>query len=210
MEGRGIEFPTVVYDGTVFHLWYSGGGLVGWVDGYATSSDGSVWEKDTRNPIFEGTPGGWDEKSILSMAIIDSAQVKYKMWYCGNSTTADDGNIGYAESDTRIPILVVNSISCLGTTDTVVAEIDLDGVIYIVPDGTALVMDSINTYKVASEEAMAEQEIQIPYAGLSPGRYTVVAASDVGFVCTNPILFEVLENPDPPILDLDNHLCTSW
>lgn len=97
-EKSRIDFPSVVYNGNTFHVWYGAGQSMYWGVGYATSKDGSTWEKDARNPVFMGTQGGWDEKSILSKAIIDSAQIKYKMWYCGNSTTVDDGNIGYAES----------------------------------------------------------------------------------------------------------------
>jgi len=201
-EGRGIEFPRVVYDGVVFHLWYSAGGSFEWGVGYARSLDGVNWIKEPDNPIFKGTPGTWDAKSIVGTAIIDSAHIKFKMWYGGNSSEIDYADIGYAYSDTRIPWLSVKSPGTLDSTNTVVAEIDNDGIIYIVPDGTSPVIDSIIKYMVASADALALTEVHLPLTDLSIGQYTVVAVSNLGFVSTNPVLLRVVDNATPPVVIL--------
>jgi len=201
-KGRGFECLMIVYDGTVFHLWYHGGGLFNWKVGYARSLDGVNWIKEPDNPIFKGTPGTWDAKSIVGTAIIDSAHIKFKMWYGGNSSEIDNADIGYAVSDTRVPWLSVKSRVILDSTNTMVAEIDKDGIIYIVPDGTSPVIDSIIKYKVASADALALTEVHLPLTDLSIGQYTVVAVSNLGFVSTNPVLLRVVDDATPPELTL--------
>jgi hypothetical protein len=203
------DFPnagvvSAIYDGKNYKMWYNGGEHWLWNLGYATSDDGSSWEKYPINPVFrKSSPGSWDSQFIFKCNVIDSCGIKYKMWYCGGNATGM-GSIGYAESDTRIPYLFFDARPCYGSTDTVVARIDLDGVIYIVPEGTTLVTDSILTCKVASEDATAGSEVQVPFEGLSIGQYTIVAASSAGFICTNPCHFDVVENNDPPNLELAN------
>jgi len=155
------------------------------------------------NPIFrKGLAGSWDSQYVGTSSVIDSAGVKYKMWYGGGQTGAT-GSIGYAESDTRDPYpSVIESKSVYDSTDTVVAEIVLDGTIYIVPDGTSPVIDSIIKYKVASVDALANTEVQLPLTDLSIGKYTLLAVSNMGFVSTNPFLLEVVVDAAPPGLTL--------
>jgi hypothetical protein len=45
-----------VYDGALFHMWYSGGYPGIERAGYATSPDGSVWAKDPGNPVIDRVP----------------------------------------------------------------------------------------------------------------------------------------------------------
>jgi len=202
-EHNNMGYQMAVYDGTMFHMWYIGGERLYWGVGYATSVDGSTWIKNAGNPVFKGDPGSWDEQTIVSMAIIDSAQVKYKMWYSGKTSTYGEGHIGYAESDTRVPYLVVlSSETIFDSTNTLVAEIVLDGTIYIVPEGTSPVVDSMIKYNLASADALANTEVQIPLTDLSIGHYTVIAVSNDGFVSTNPFLLEVVPNAAPPELSL--------
>jgi predicted GH43/DUF377 family glycosyl hydrolase len=93
-----VDLPFVVFDGTTYHLWYSGGDYFTWKIGYATSGDGTNWMKYGIGPVFaKGSPGSWDDLSVQWCTVIDSAGVKYKMWYCG-SHIEETGNIGYAES----------------------------------------------------------------------------------------------------------------
>ena len=91
-----VDFPTVIFDGSTYHMWYSGGSMYSWKIGYATSTDGSNWTKDPSNPVLTtGKAGTWDSKSVATMSVIDNSG-KYKMWYFG-SEQANYASIGYAE-----------------------------------------------------------------------------------------------------------------
>ncbi len=200
-----VRFPKVVLDTSKYHMWYSGGRFALWQKGYATSEDGSIWIKHPNNPILEGTAGSWDANNIAFSAVNDSVGVKYKMWYMGNS--ADTNGIGYAESDTRVPYLsVIESKPVFDSTDTIVAEIVLDGNIYIVLEGTSPVVDSILKYMVTSAEVLANTEAEIPLTDLSIGKYTILGVSTMGFVSTNPYPLEVVADASPPSLTLDSNI----
>jgi predicted GH43/DUF377 family glycosyl hydrolase len=197
-----VEISTVIFDGTTYHMWYSGGGYFSWQTGYATSEDGSTWTKYPNNPVLrEGPEGSWDDKFVAWCSVMDSAGIKYKMWYCGGETELT-GSIGYAESDARLPALWVKSNTLVDATDTVVAEIFKDGIIYIVPEGTSPVNDSITKYKLASVEATANTEVHIPLADFSLGQFTIVAVSNQEFVSPNPFPFQVIPDAKKPVLTL--------
>ena len=201
-DDRRVEFPKVIFDGTNYHMWYSGGSYFSWQIGYATSEDGSTWTKYPKNPVLhEGSAGSWDSQYVAWGSVVDSAGVKYKMWYCGSQVDAT-GSIGYVESDARLPVLWVKNDILVDATDTVVAEIHRDGIIYIVPDGTSPVKDSIVKYKLESVEATANTEVQIPLTDFSLGHYTVVAVSNQEFVSPNPFPFQIIPDATPPVLTL--------
>ncbi|MFH0758175.1 MAG: T9SS type A sorting domain-containing protein [Bacteroidota bacterium] len=209
-ENNHWDYPnagvvSALYDGKNYKMWYNGGAHWQWNLGYATSEDGSYWEKYPKNPVFmKSSPGSWDSQFIFKSNIIDSCGVKYKMWYCGGNATGM-GSIGYAELDSRIPYLTVTNKAILDQTDTLFAGIDLDGVIYIVPHGTAPIIDSITKFMLASIEALAEAETQILLTDLSIGQYSVIAVSGLGFVCTNPFFINIVENAKFPNLNIENY-----
>ena len=59
----GSEFGSVLFDGNIYHMWYSGNDGVNFRIGHATSPDGIIWMKDTlNNPVVDlGPPGSWDD-----------------------------------------------------------------------------------------------------------------------------------------------------
>ena len=50
-ESMGIGFPAVVFDDTIYHMWYGGISESGVAIGHATSPDGLTWTKDPNNPV---------------------------------------------------------------------------------------------------------------------------------------------------------------
>jgi hypothetical protein len=102
-----VDGPSIVYDGNIYHMWYSGGDLFTWQIGYASSPDGSNWTKyddtTTTNPPFSesdpvlpwGQSGSWDDTWVGFCSVLDSTALKYKMWYSGDNTLGG-GHIGYA------------------------------------------------------------------------------------------------------------------
>jgi hypothetical protein len=99
-----VDLPAVVFDGTTYHMWYSGGEWFEWQIGYARSEDGSSWTKYVNNPVLNrGSAGSWDARRVFSCSVIDSSGVKYKMWYGGDKDNATV-SIGYAESNPFVNI----------------------------------------------------------------------------------------------------------
>jgi hypothetical protein len=112
-----VQDPRVLFDGTIYHLWYSGGGFFTWQIGHATSSDGITWAKDTaNNPVLpRGIAGSWDDQFVTSCSVIldtsagDSIYI-YKMWYGGGNANWDS-HIGYADAPVGIKLLDMNLLN---------------------------------------------------------------------------------------------------
>lgn len=150
-----VELASVIFDDTIYHMWYSGGDYFLMKIGYATSKDGSKWTKSPFNPVMSpGERETWDSRSILTMSVMDSSGVKYKMWY-GGSKTEETGSIGYAESisDHLLPSqpssISGNRIICTGTTETY-SVINEPGVTYSwkVTGGTISGIDTSNSVNI--------------------------------------------------------------
>jgi len=98
-------FPSVYYDGTKYHMYYSGGGD-NFEMGYATSSDGINWEKDYENsPIIKLGPSG----SFYDTGVVGAHTFKHNgtlhMYFTGWDGTSwsppynSYWRIGYASSE---------------------------------------------------------------------------------------------------------------
>jgi predicted GH43/DUF377 family glycosyl hydrolase len=126
-----VDAPSVVFDGTRFHMFYSGGSYIEWQIGYATSEDGSLWEKYIDNPVLSyGNTGDYDATNVSHCSVIrDTINNQYKMWYIG-AQSDESGHIGYA---TAPDILDVP-----GDFATIQAAIDeaTDGDLVLVDEGT--------------------------------------------------------------------------
>ncbi len=96
-DEKGVSFPTVIKEGTLYKMWYTGmdASNVGRV-GYATSSDGMSWTKYKYNPVLGiSAAGSWDS-TYVGMTSVIKVGPTYKIWYRGGSDTG--GGIGYATS----------------------------------------------------------------------------------------------------------------
>ena len=96
-DDRLIVNPTVLSAGSEYKMWYCGysDGSLSRI-GYATSSNGVEWTKDSGNPVLDqGSSGAWDDNRInYPYVLFDGSE--YMMWYGG-----DDGSnwrIGLATS----------------------------------------------------------------------------------------------------------------
>jgi len=143
--------------------------------------------------LAENSPGiGWG---------IDSIQFENAWYYAPSTDIAGnprpdpiDLNIelgAYESPFENTLFLWVKSKAPFHTTDVVFAKINKDGIIYIVPEGTSIVVDSINKYKVESVDTLANAEVHIPLTDFSLGQYMVVAVSNTGFVSPYPFHFWV-------------------
>lgn len=89
--------PRVLFDGTVYRMWYNGGRSGTTAIGFATSNDGFSWTK--QGPILgEGKQGTWDS-AVVQLGGVFWNSTLFIMWYRGsNSTTNNSGAIGLATS----------------------------------------------------------------------------------------------------------------
>lgn len=194
-----LDAPYVLHDGSSYKMWYLGGEFKIGQTGYATSEDGMNWTMNEGNPVLKtGPAGSWDDSSLGWHAIIDSASIKYKMWFGGLDDPNGWGRIGYAESDTRVPILTLQSETLLDTTMTLEVETNLDASVYLLPMDTKIMVDSILQNAVRSAEAVANATTAIPLTGISPGSYCVAAISDYGFVCYRGVEVQIRDDINPP------------
>lgn len=97
-----ISYPGTVLlvDGT-YHLFYMGQTegaphISGFQIGHATSPDGTVWTKDSMNPVVAwGVAGEWDSENAGAPAVIHTG-TEFRMWYCGGA--GEVWGVGYATS----------------------------------------------------------------------------------------------------------------
>jgi predicted GH43/DUF377 family glycosyl hydrolase len=101
-DGGAVFAPSVLAGAGFFEMWYSGQIATGTAVavtaiGLATSTDGTHWLKDTRNPVLaDGGPGDWDADGVSDAAVV-KANGKYHLWYAGWGE-AGVRRIGYATS----------------------------------------------------------------------------------------------------------------
>jgi hypothetical protein len=100
------ETPSVVKVGGIYHLYYSGFSVTGAVTGqsqigHATSTDGTNWVKDARNPILTGGVSDrfqWGYGGVGEPGIVyNNADSTFYLYYAGmrhSRSNPTQGNIG--------------------------------------------------------------------------------------------------------------------
>ncbi|MBC8321795.1 MAG: T9SS type A sorting domain-containing protein [Bacteroidetes bacterium] len=106
-EETGVFQPVVYYDGTLYHMWY--GGFEGTTlydpmqEGYATSTDGIYWVKDTdNNPVITlGPSESFYDTWVIGTSVL-YIEDKYYIWFAGwdglGTNPFKYWSIGYATS----------------------------------------------------------------------------------------------------------------
>jgi len=94
--------PAVVFQDGLYHMFYSGarGGWAGengqtFSIGYATSTDGLVWEKYSGNPVFKANGTGFDAAAVGWSAVLVEGDT-WVLYYFAEKTFGYDGVIGRA------------------------------------------------------------------------------------------------------------------
>ncbi len=106
-EADGVGSPSVILDGATFKMWYTakqGEGILGMLTiGYATSSDGVSWSKNTAPVLQKGSSSSWEGKGVGVASVIKDGAL-YKMWYTGyvDSAGVTTSKIGFASSSDGI------------------------------------------------------------------------------------------------------------
>jgi len=92
-----VSAPSVVLDGGVFHMWYSGNDGNNNRIGYATSVDGIAWTRQNGGNFVldKGDADDWDSFSVADPWVFNDSGT-WKMWYTGSNGLKN--RIGYADS----------------------------------------------------------------------------------------------------------------
>lgn len=99
---KGLLYPSVVYDGELYHIFYSGFNRE-WTTaqmGHAVSVDGLKWTKDDNNPVIRyGRKDSWNAHNICAPAVLFEDGI-FKCWYSAFGGGYDGfANIGYTVSE---------------------------------------------------------------------------------------------------------------
>jgi beta-1,2-mannobiose phosphorylase / 1,2-beta-oligomannan phosphorylase len=94
---KDINRPSVLYKDGLYHMWYTGqADEHSWI-GYATSTDGKIWNRQSSEPVISAELP-WEKVAVMCPHVLYDDQSKlYKMWYSGGEQYEPDA-IGYATS----------------------------------------------------------------------------------------------------------------
>jgi len=97
-----VSQPSVIFDGSIYHMWYSGAGVVGNLAlptgiGHATSADGIEWAKYLDNPVLDLD----ESQPTFGCVVFDGSA--YQMWYTDWVFEGPPAGIAYATSDCCVP-----------------------------------------------------------------------------------------------------------
>lgn len=116
----GVHFPSIIQEGGVYKMWYSGVDFEGVSRiGYAASPDGIQWTKSASNPVMDvGAPGEWDEGGVEAPFVMKDGAT-YKMWFIAGGASGGAWRIGYATSSDGIAWVkhASNPVLALGSDD---------------------------------------------------------------------------------------------
>lgn len=93
-EGTGVFHPGIIRENGIFKMVYMNS--VGTAFGFATSSDGKSWTKQSNQPFFkkENTYNNWANGSIAYPCYIKVSN-EYRIYYSGYSSNEDKYKIGF-------------------------------------------------------------------------------------------------------------------
>ena len=164
-----------------------------------------VFEKWMENDVLKMIPQFSNNLELLKAIAIDCSTADAKVMLNSNYSAALKTNginhiISYFEgnvnllsrvTDVLLPfftgnlshsLLQFNENTCFTYTDVLKASLKTDGNIFIVPNGTNGNLKSIQENNVIKLDVKANQENEIPFAGLNKGIYKIYGVSNTGFV----------------------------
>lgn len=98
LDDSSSDSGSVMFDGGMYKVWYSGYDGAHWRVLYSTSPDGFVWTKQGI-AIDIGPLGSYDDDYAMAPSVLkNNFTGTYEMWYVGQSTTSFGWRILYANS----------------------------------------------------------------------------------------------------------------
>jgi len=90
--------PVVLYDGSVYRMWYDGSHVTATGIGFANSTDGIHWTKYPQPVLQPGPAGSWDSSQVKLGSVIWNGTIFLMAYFGENATTFVNGAIGIAGS----------------------------------------------------------------------------------------------------------------
>jgi predicted GH43/DUF377 family glycosyl hydrolase len=92
-----VNRPVVLKTGGLYRMWYTGQARdKSWI-GYATSTDGKSWKRESERPVLSAEKA-WEKVAVMCPHVLHDAKEKvYRMWYSGGEQYEPNA-IGYATS----------------------------------------------------------------------------------------------------------------
>ena len=92
-----INRPVVIKHGDLYRMWYTGQARgKSWI-GYATSKDGTSWQRESHHPVLSADKP-WEKVAVMCPHVLfDDQAGLYRMWYSGGEQYEPDA-IGHADS----------------------------------------------------------------------------------------------------------------
>ncbi len=106
----------VIFEDTIFRMWYTGGDGSQWRTGIATSRDGAHWTKSAQNPVLDVGPASWNAAASYEGYVV-KVDGGYKMWYTGLDASGM-WKLGYASSPDGIAWAKGNGVNPVIGTGT--------------------------------------------------------------------------------------------
>lgn len=197
-DGLYIESPSIVYDGNLYYLYYSGVDSTYKVRiGVATSTDGITWTKYTGNPILsEGNLLDWDGYSVGTPSVLYKNN-KFEMWYSAVSNIdmldniIDTIYVGHAYSFDGVNWVKDSLNPILNTYSPPFSILEKRG-----PWAPSVkYIDSLNSYYMWYETAYG--------FGLASSNNLLSSINDKN---TNTIHFTILPNPNSKKINIQSNI----
>ena len=83
-DGQDVEPGSVIKDGSIYKIWYTGFDGKRYRIGYAFSKDGFKWERHDEPVLKEGEKNNWDGFSVAYPSVVKDGDI-YKMWLTGSN-----------------------------------------------------------------------------------------------------------------------------
>lgn len=96
-DSQAVYFPSVVWNGTEYLMYFTGYNQTTIGIGVAFSKDLIHWQEYSGNPVLSPGPGAYDSVSVTSHTVMFDPPF-YKMWYSGRYPVNYTHSIGYAIS----------------------------------------------------------------------------------------------------------------
>jgi len=197
---NNMVYPNrVIFQDTIYLMWYTGGDGAHSRTGLAISSDGIHWTKSAQNPVLDVGPGAWDAGAAYEGYVV-KVDSGYKMWYTGGDRSGN-WKLGYASSPDGIvwtkaatanPVIGTGSWYAKGPHNP-----------------SVLGPDSLGGYKMWFQgNPLAHADVQIGYA-TATDETTWTAMSDPVFSFGNQGSWDDDKVMHPKVL-YDGHLYEMW
>jgi len=118
-DGWGVAFPSVIKNGLLYQMWYTGrhndgsGSIIGNLGiGYATSGDGLLWIKNNPDLPVMTASAGWDNRGVGACSVQYNGS-SYHMLYTGFMTGVPGVICRIGETTSTDPAVWTNGVTVL-------------------------------------------------------------------------------------------------